>query len=223
MTTRRERARTATIEEIKEAALNQLAAEGPGALSIRGIARAIGMSPAGLYRYFDGLDSLLTELITDAYNDLADAVETVASQPGNTRERLRGGMLAYRRWCVDNPNRFLLLYGTPIPGYAAPTEGPTALASRRIGKVFFSVVAEGWHRGELRVPDLGRPPEQSEVEFAERLGADFPAEWVAPFLGTWAHFHGMVTLEILNQLDWIYPDAEVFYLGEIDRMIDSWA
>lgn len=221
-TTRRERLRTATIEEIKQAALDRIADDGAAALSIRGIARAIGMSPAGLYRYYDGIDGLLTELITDAYNDLADAVETATGQPGDARTRLRDGMLAYRRWCVDHPNRFLLIYGTPIPGYAAPEEGPTAEASRRIGGAFLSVVIEGSATGDLRLPAPSRAAQPGEVAFVEEHAPGFPPEWMGPFLSTWAHFHGMVTLEILNQLDWIYPDAEAFYEYEIDRIVDGW-
>jgi AcrR family transcriptional regulator len=221
-TTRRERARAATIDEIKQAALDQIANEGAAALSIRGIARAIGMSPAGLYRYYEGLDALITELIADAYNDLADAVEAATARPGDVRARLREAMLAYRRWSIEQPNRFLLIFGTPIPGYAAPEEGPTVHANRRIGEAFFSVLVEGWATGEICLQDIDRRPEPGEVAFAAQAAPGFPAEWIAPFLGTWASFHGMVTLEILNQLDWVYPDAGGFYRSEIDRMIAAW-
>jgi AcrR family transcriptional regulator len=221
-TTRRERVRAATIDEIKHAALDQIATDGAAALSIRGIARVIGMSPAGLYRYYDGLDALITELIADAYNDLADAVLAATTQPGDVRERLRAGMLAYRRWCIDHPNRFLLIFGTPIPGYAAPEEGITVQANRRIGEAFFSVVVEGWASGQIHLPDADREPEPGEVAFAAQAGPGFPPSWIGPFLGTWAHFHGMVTLEILNQLDWVYPDPEAFYRDEIDRTIAAW-
>ena len=165
VTTRRERLRAATVAEIKQAALEQIAAEGATALSIRGIARSIGMSPAGLYRYYDSLDALLTELIADAYNDLADAVVTATTSPGSVRQRLLAGMLAYREWCLEHPNRFLLVFGTPIPGYAAPEEGPTVEANRRIGTAFFAVVAEGWSAGALALPVPARPPTPEERTF----------------------------------------------------------
>lgn len=222
-TTRRERLRAATYEEIKHAALRQIAEEGAAALSIRGVARAIGMSPAGLYRYYDGLEGLITELIADAYNDLADEVTNATTGSGTTRERLRAGMLAYRRWCVDHPNRFLLIFGTPIPGYAAPEGGPTVEANRRMGVAFFTVAAEAWARGELAPPPLDRSPEPGELELAAELATPppgFPPEAVAAFMSSWAHFHGLVTLEILNQLDWIYPDAEAFYRTAVEQMLD---
>ena len=114
--TRREKNRAATIEEIKGAALSQITSEGVGGLTLRGIAREIGMSPAGLYRYYDGLDAIITELITDAYTVLADAVTAAMATDASATDRLRDGMLAYRQWSVDHRNRFLLIFGTPIPG-----------------------------------------------------------------------------------------------------------
>ncbi len=215
--------RQATIEEIKEAALARIAAEGAGALSIRGIARAIGMSPAGLYRYYDGLDSLLTELIADAYGDLASAVEAGTRSPGPPERRLLAGMLAYRRWCVEHTNRFLLIFGTPIPGYAAPDEGPTVQASRRIGAAFFDVVHEGWRTGALELRAPARAATPRELEFLAGVDPEFPASGLTTFLSTWAHIHGLVTLEVLGQLDWLYPDGEWFYRLEVERMLDSWA
>ena len=222
-TPRRERLRLATIAEIKQAALHQIAHAGAGSLSIRGIARAIGMSPAGLYRYYDSLDSLLTELIADAYNELADAVDTAVAAPGTVRERLVAGMTAYRRWSTDHSNQFLLIFGTPIPGYAAPEEGPTVQATRRIGAAFFALVLEGWQTGALDLAASPRPPTPEEEGFLAGVAPGFPASWLSPFVGAWAHFHGMVTLEILGQLDWIYPDGDDFYRTEVERLVDSWS
>jgi AcrR family transcriptional regulator len=206
----------ATIAEIKEAALDQIAAVGGGTLSIRGIARAIGMSPAGLYRYFGGLNELITELIADAYNDLADHVLVVTEGPGRPEDRLRDGMLAYRRWAVDHPNRFLLVFGTPIPGYVAPEEGPTVEAARRMGGAFFAVGVEAWQSGALELSSAIRSPSPEERAFAAEALGGAPAEMVGSFLSSWAHFHGLVTLEILHQLEWVYPDAEAFYRAEVE-------
>jgi AcrR family transcriptional regulator len=221
-TTRRQRLRAATIEEIKSAALEEIAANGAAALSMRGIARGIGISPAGLYRYYEGLDALITELITDAYNDLADAVEAATTEQGTALERLRSGMIAYRRWSVAHPNRFLLIFGTPIPGYAAPAGGSTVQANMRIGRAFFAPLLDGWRQGDLRLPTGSRQAQPGEEAFVAENAPGFPAEWMSVFLGAWAHFHGMVSLEILNQLEWIYPDAGVFYEVEIDRLLSSW-
>ncbi len=220
--TRREQNRAATLAEIKEAALDQIASAGAGSLTLRGIARAIGMSPAGLYRYYDGLDAIITELLTDAYNDLADAVTAAVATDESPTSRLRDGMLAYRQWSVDHPNRFLLIFGTPIPGYAAPEGGPTVEANRRIGEAFMSVLIEGWKRGDFSMPERGRPAQPGEIELASHADADLPPTSVGAFLGTWAHFHGMVTLEILNQLDWACEDPAAFYAAEVEALIAGW-
>lgn len=219
-TTRRERQRAATIDEIKTAALDLIAREGAAALSIRGVARAIDMSPAGLYRYYDGLDSLITELITDAYNDLADHVAAAAQRDDSTRDRLIAAMMGYRQWSIDHPNRFLLLFGTPIPGYAAPEGGPTVEANRRVGETFFRLGVRSWNEGDLAVSPASRPMEPGEVELAGLLGPGFPPEAVSAFISMWAHFHGLVSLEVLNQLHWIYPDPERFYRSETERLVD---
>jgi AcrR family transcriptional regulator len=223
MTTRRERLRAATITEIKQAALEQIAAVGAPALSLRGVARAIGMSPAGLYRYYDGRDALLTALITDAYNALADAVEAGISSVGESpRERFGAGIRAYRRWSLDNPNQFLLIFGTPIPGYAAPEGGPTVAALQRMGDALFRVGIEAWVGGSLPLHQPSRVPVDGEVEMAKQIHPDLPPTLIGVMLGAWARFHGLVTLEVLGQLDWMYGDkVGSFFDAEVERLLDD--
>lgn len=222
MTTRRERLRAETIDEIKRAAIDQIESDGAASVSLRGIARDIGMSPAGLYRYYDGRDALLTELITDAYTDLAIAVEAaIAAERGTSAARLAAGIRAYRRWALAEPNRFLLIFGTPVPGYAAPEGGPTVEANRRMGQAFFSLAAQALARGELD-PHAGREPTPGELAFADEIATELtiPAPVVGLLLGTWAHWHGIVALEVTHQFDWIYAnDSDTFFDGEIDRML----
>ena len=221
-TTRRERLRATTIVEIKDAALDQIAREGAPSLSLRGVARSIGMSPAGLYRYYDGRDALLTDLLTDAYADLADAVEeAIASAGGSAADRFAAGVRRYRTWAVDDPHRFLLIFGTPIPGYAAPEDGPTVEANRRMGQAFLALAAEAIADGTLGVTS-GRPPTTGEEAFAAEIAPHLalPPEAIGALLGTWAHWHGLVALEVTGQFDWIYAgDADAFFEGEIHRMI----
>ncbi len=223
MTTRRERLRAATFEEIKTAALSQIAETGGPSLSLRGVAREIGMSPAGLYRYYDGRHELLTDLIADAYNDLATAVESAIDADGDsTHDRFAAGMRAYRRWALEHPNQFLLIFGTPIPGYEAPEDGPTVEGNRRMGEAFFSVGVEAWRRGELHAVSLGRPTIEAERNLAAEIDPEMPPALVPVMLGTWAHFHGLVTLEILHQFHWLYgDDSDALFEGEIERLLDG--
>jgi AcrR family transcriptional regulator len=221
MTTRRERLRAETIAEIKQAALDQIAEVGGTALSLRGVARAIGMSPAGLYRYYDGRDALLTDLITDAYGALADAVEAgIAAAAESPRERFGAGIKAYRQWSLDHPNQFLLIFGTPIPGYTAPEDGPTVAANRRMGEAFFAVAVDAWRRGLLSEPSRGEAG--GEPELAALIDPELPPPLIGVMLGTWARFHGLVTLEVLGQLDWMYgEDVDVFFESELERLLDD--
>ena len=223
MTTRRERLRASTIDEIKAAALSQIAESGAPSLSLRGVARDIGMSPAGLYRYYDGRDALLTDLITDAYNDLADAVErAIADSGGTPAGAFAAAARAYRAWAIDFPNRFLLIFGTPIPGYAAPEDGPTVEANRRMGQALFLAGLDAWRSGEATVPDIGREATDAERDLAALIDPDMPGVLVPVMLGTWAHFHGLVTLEVLHQLNWMYgDDATTFFEGELTRMLHT--
>jgi AcrR family transcriptional regulator len=241
MLSRREQNRATTVAQIKVAALDQVAAEGAPALSLRGVARSIGMSPAGLYRYYDGRDALLTDLLVDAYNDLADVVSHAAGLPTRSDGSLAGSppavadpmaallaaITAYRSWGVDHPARFLLIFGTPVPGYSAPEDGPTVAANRRMGQVFFTLAAQAWREGLVADP-AGQPgpptPGQAELlAMLRQLAPTFPAALIPVMLGGWALWHGLVTLEITGQLDWVFPDAAGFYTERVTAWLDQFA
>ncbi|AGZ38812.1 TetR family transcriptional regulator [Actinoplanes friuliensis DSM 7358] len=102
-------------QEVKDAALRQLAEGGPQALSINAIAKELGVSGPALYRYFAGRDALLTELILDAYTDLTTAISAAS-------RRLPELAAAYRTWAAVHPHRYRLLFGAPLPGYDAHDE-----------------------------------------------------------------------------------------------------
>src|SRR3712207_4575855 len=102
--------------------MHQLVADGPAALSLRAVARQVGVSVQALYHYFPSRDALVTALVTDAHHALAAAVarEAGRSAGATPKERLVAVGLAYRRWAAENRGPFLLAYGTPLPGYHAP-------------------------------------------------------------------------------------------------------
>ena len=120
----RDRFRAQMRQEVKEAALRQLAEGGPGALSINAIGKELGVSGPALYRYFAGRDALLTELVLDAYADLTEALSAVA-------RRLPDLAAAYRSWATAHPHRYRLLFGAPAPG-ADPDDERLGDAVRRL-------------------------------------------------------------------------------------------
>ncbi|GDY42209.1 hypothetical protein SANT12839_030910 [Streptomyces antimycoticus] len=120
-TARRERYRKQTREEAKAVALAQLSESGTAGISVNAIAKAMGMTGPALYRYFASRDELLTELITDTYRDLAETLARAVAD-ATPADRFRALALALRDWAKRQPDRYLLIYGTPVPGYHAPPE-----------------------------------------------------------------------------------------------------
>jgi len=167
-TTARERARAQITLEIKEEARRQLAAEGAQQLSLRAVARALGMVSSALYRYFPSRDDLLTALIIDAYDSLGSAAEraVAAAAAGagagtearagsgaksGARAQWRACCTAVRDWAIANPHEYALIYGSPVPGYQAPQE--TIGPARRVAAVLGDVLTAAWpHDGAAPVP-----------------------------------------------------------------------
>jgi AcrR family transcriptional regulator len=130
-TSPRERYRQQVRSEVQERAWEQIADAGASALSLKAIAKQMGMTAPALYRYYASRDDLLTELILAAYRDLADVVETAAAAARKSAPPVRLTAIAqvFRDWALADTHRYLLIYGTPVPGYKAPLEA-TILATR---------------------------------------------------------------------------------------------
>jgi AcrR family transcriptional regulator len=208
--TRRERVRRATLAELHDAALEEVREHGAVALSLRRVARRMGMSPAGLYRYVDSREHLLTLLIARAYDDLADALEAaLATAPADDlAARLRAVGHGYRSWAVDHPNEFGLLFGDPIPGYEAPEGGPTVAAMTRVGVALATPILEASEQGRLRAhPALGAPELAAPLAGMEAIGAPLPTDVAARLLLTWGRLHGQVSLEVFGHHAWLFPDG----------------
>lgn len=224
--TRRRQRRTATLAEIKAAALRQLRQVGPAALSLRAVAAELEMSPGALYRYFDSRDALLTELISDGFADLAAVLTATRDEHAgrDVADALFAVSMAYRRWAVLHPQEFALLYGTPIPDYAAPVDGPTSVASRSVGKVFVPLLVEAWHAGRLRVPDdVDAPAELHTLmtPYAQSIEPDLPPEVATTLLTYWTRLHGPVKLEVFGHLRWLTADAEQVFASMIRVLLSD--
>jgi len=156
--TARERARAELTREIKEEARRQLAATGAHGLSLRAVAKELGMVSSALYRYYPSRDDLLTALIIDAYNALGEAAEGAIAGAGPAvpaRERWLAACHAIRDWARSNLHQYALIYGSPVPGYRAPeaTIGPAA----RVPLAFAGVLEDAGAAGEI-TPFAGALP-----------------------------------------------------------------
>jgi AcrR family transcriptional regulator len=152
--TRRERTREATRTEIKQTALDLMREQATTDVRFTDIARVMGLTPPALYRYYDDRDALLTEMITDGYHDLAAALAAARSAAGDApaEQRLLAVGSAYRAWALEDPQRFALIFGMPVPGYAAPQDGPTVVAAKRAMANLADVVLTAAVDGSLGEP-----------------------------------------------------------------------
>ena len=195
----RERYRTQVRDEVKQAALAQLAQGGPAAVSISAIGRQLGVSGPALYRYFASRDELLTELVIDAYGDLAAALADAAR--GDRRGRLETVARAYRAWALAQPHRYRLLFGPPLPGYDAHAERIVEAAWASM-KVLFDAMGDG-----IQGAGLPQPLASQLAAWAQphSPGAD-PATSLHAILA-WSRLHGIVSLEIAGNFASMGLDA----------------
>ncbi|WP_054055706.1 TetR/AcrR family transcriptional regulator [Alloactinosynnema sp. L-07] len=196
----RARVRSEMSQEIKAVARTRLAAEG-GNLSLRAVARDMGIVASALYRYFPSRDALLTALIIDGYEAMGNAAtEADASMP---RDDLRGRWLAVcraaRTWALSHPAEYGLLYGTPVPGYAAPQE--TVPLASKVVFLLVDIVIDGAEQLES-VPSTIREPVRADLRrLIDQRPGDLSEERLARVFACWTHLFGLINFEVFGRLD----------------------
>jgi AcrR family transcriptional regulator len=190
----RERYRALVRHEVKQAALRQLAEAGPAAVSVSAIGKQLGVSGPALYRYFASRDELLTELVIDAYHDLADALSAAASRaPGlDPRARLEDLARAYRSWALAQPHRYRLLFGPPLPGYDAHAERFVG-ASQRAMSQLLDILREF---GDRTIEPSAEPLASQLAAWAQRQDPGIDPATALRAVLIWSRLHGIVSLEI---------------------------
>jgi AcrR family transcriptional regulator len=183
MTGRRERLRAEMFETLRQVGADELRRVGAAQLSLREVADRAGISPAGLYRYVDGRDQLLELLIADAFGDFAAAIrQAIGDDDGDDARRVRALVDGYRAWALAEPERFALILGSPVVGFHSSDEGPTRPAAQQFGEAMFQPFRDAQARGAMG-------------DLSER-------EVLARVIRGWAAIHGLVILELDDQLDW---------------------
>lgn len=220
--TRRERLHIATIDEIKATAWKQISEHGAASLSLRAIAREMGITAPGLYRYYRNRDALVTALLIDAFTSFTQSLE--AGRDTCTADdhagRFRAICQAYFHWAAQNPQRYTLLFGTPIQGYLFAEElGPVA---QRSFLVLQGVMGEAYVAKRLTgaVPAL-QLPARLELQYAAlaAFGMPYPGAVTQLALSAWSMIHGMTSLYLYHYLTgFLQNDVEVFVDFEIDKM-----
>ncbi len=208
-------------EAIKDAAWRLIAGHGAPALSLRAIARELGITAPAIYNYFPRRDDLVTALIVDAFTSLGESQkEAVRALPDeDLATRLATLGLAYRDWAVAYPQRYQLIFGTPIPGYEAPADITVPAAGWALVPLIETIQALST-AGRLRVErSAAMTPElRSMLEAWSQFTGGINVEVLYTALVIWSRVHGLVTLEIGGQMPSFISDPGEVYRREIQTI-----
>ena len=243
--TARERARAELTREITEEARRQLAEVGANGLSLRAVARELGMVSSALYRYFPSRDDLLTALIIDAYDAIGSAAEAAiaAAAGAPARERWAAACRAIRAWAVARPHEYALIYGSPVPGYRAPeaTVGPAS----RVPLAFASVLADAAASGSAPSAVAGHPSPPNCPSSPPPLAAQaaalaeafrqrslpprpaapaesaslVPAAMLVRAVIAWTQLFGMISFELFGQFVGSFEPADAFFDHAVAQLV----
>ena len=219
----RARVRSEMIEEIKAIARRHLAEDGAN-LSLRAVARDMGMVSSALYRYFASRDDLLTALIIDAYNALGDAVEAgeaAVVDRADLPARLLATGRAVRHWALAHPAEYALIFGSPVPGYVAPME--TVVAAARTPAVLGRILHDGYAAGLLTATGALAPAVAADLRVAvEAISPGVPEIALARGMAGWVHLFGLVSFELFGQFNNVISARDEFFdfqIGELTRVV----
>ncbi|WP_117210022.1 TetR/AcrR family transcriptional regulator [Allorhizocola rhizosphaerae] len=210
MSDRSQRRREATLAEIKAVARQHLVAGGPSSISLRAIARDMGMTAPALYRYYASLDALVLDLCTDLYTELRIACEAVRDAvPDGVIEKLHAMAREFRRWVLAHPAETALMFGPPLPGVNQFIDGCNSLqdAGHRFGRIFTDLMVELYRQG--RLPDVLVDLPAHE---------DLPPSVTALFLKGWTRLYGVIMAEAFGHLNWALTDATALFESELADM-----
>ncbi|MFC5665253.1 TetR/AcrR family transcriptional regulator [Kitasatospora misakiensis] len=208
------RAHAEVAMAIKEEARRQLAEGGAAKLSLRAVARELGMVSSALYRFYPSRDELLTALIIDGYNAIGQAAEQelAASRETDPVARWVAVCGAVRGWALAHPHEYALLYGSPVPGYAAPpdTVGPAS----RVALALFRVVEDAHRAGLVAVSgcDAGLPAPVADEATQFLWSSDLvPASALPRLLGVWAQLFGLISFDAFGRFERLVDSSDALF------------
>jgi AcrR family transcriptional regulator len=217
---RRERLRAQTLAEIRELGFAQVAEGGPAALSLAGIAKAMGMSGPALYRYFASRDDLLVALIEECYEDLADTLTEVAYQTRSDtpEERLRAALNASREWALSQPHRYRLVFGSPYGSGELDPDRIIRPAQRAMDVALAALSELGPPERATTVSDFVLRRELANWGNSSENSPHDPRVLLIGLLA-WTRMHGIISLEIEGFFKQVRVDPARLYQAEIDHLV----
>ena len=219
----RARVRAEMTEEIKATARKHLAIDGAN-LSLRAVSRDLGMASSALYRYFASRDELLTALIIDAYNSIGEAAETADAAVADREagiERWLAVARGLRAWALARPHEYALIYGSPVPGYAAPqdTVGPATRAVVVLG----AILADAQAAGVLAEADSVLPDGlRSEIrqQIADVIAPRVGEATLARGMIAWTALFGAISFELFGQLNNVITERDAWFDHQVCAMAE---
>ena len=202
------------LAEITAEGRRQLARDGAAALSLRSVARELDMVSSGIYRYVESRDALLTLLIIAGYDRLGAALERAGAAEGTPRERWRATCCALRAWARANPHEYALLYGSPVPGYAAPQD--TIDPATRVYTALAAPLRDAPALADRPVVSGALATDGERI--ADGLGLTLPPAQGVALLGAWATLFGLVSLELFGHTHNVVTDHEAFFAHHVDAL-----
>jgi AcrR family transcriptional regulator len=216
---RRTRLRAWTRDEIKAAALRQLAEHGVEGISLNAIAKELGMTGPALYRYVGSRDELLADLVVDAWEELAEALERGAEQNARASAAKRLGAigLAYRAWGTAQPHRYRLAIQTRLGSGELVPEHVIPAAQRCMAVILDAID---------RLPDARKPKARLPAELRAELdawtrrvgGQQLPPAILLRGVIFWSRLHGLLSLELDRHLASMQLNAELLYRAELAEL-----
>lgn len=218
--TARDRARAELTAEILAAARRQLSEVGAASLSLRAVSRELGMASSALYRYFPSRDALLTQLIIEAYDAMGQAVEDAdaSCEPEDLLGRWRAMTQSARNWALANPHEYALIYGTPVPGYAAPevTIGPATRAAQALIGLLVNVDQSGAQPPAITAPVNPLLAAQMDAIYEGPEEVDRQRALIGVL--AWVQLFGMINFELFGTFHNVFDDASGLYAHQADFM-----
>jgi AcrR family transcriptional regulator len=198
--------------DIVAEARRQLAEVGADALSLRAVARELGMASSAMYRYFKSRDELLTALIIEAYDSLGEVAEAAAMTSDKAFVRWQAVCRAIRAWGLGHPHEYALIYGSPVPGYVAPEV--TLAPGSRIGLLLGSLLTDAQRSGELDPPEVQTLPRAVAAEIrplAQIAMPGVPLPIATQGILAWGQLFGQINFELFGRFDGLLGDPEVLF------------
>ncbi|MCY9784465.1 TetR/AcrR family transcriptional regulator [Nocardiopsis sp. EMB25] len=224
---RRERVREATLAEIKAIARRHLVEHGPSGVSLRAIAREMGMTAPGLYRYVSGIDALLIAITADMFDELADAVAAAdASVPDkDTDRRILTSLRAFRSWAIDHRSEFAVMFGPRARLDPNADITPGLEAARRFAATFYTLFDRLLVERRFTLPDSEHVTPELDRElrsFAESCGFSaphIPVEAVMVLTSCWVRLYGVVCMEVFDHMSIVMSDLEPLFESELHTVL----